>query len=131
MNEEKFKLASDEELIVMYRDGEENERIEYSYDNNGFLVQEIEYRDGIIEATIDYTYNDNNQLVKKTRTAGIGDSFFTEYEYDSQGRITKSITNWGGGETESTYKYKKVRMSVEKAQQLQCEWGNVHVIIVR
>ena len=24
MNEEKFKLASDEELIVMYRDGEEN-----------------------------------------------------------------------------------------------------------
>lgn len=117
-------------LATNYRDGQCNSSTQYTYDENGKLTLEVEYRDETEYARVEYQYDENGALIKMIRDdGGIGSSFSTIYEYDKNRCIKKSITDWGGGQTESTYKYKKVRMSLEQAKAMQSEFGMIQIII--
>lgn len=63
----------------------------YEYDSKGNVLKDRMLRNGSLYNQTTFEYNSADKLIKKTRlnAAGKVDYFYT-YEYDSQGRLTKS-----------------------------------------
>lgn len=104
--------------------GAELSRIGYFYDDKGNLLKvsygEYHYKE--------YTYDSSGKLVRETAYYEEMVYFRTEFEYNSQGELTKAVRTGEDG-TQETLTYQKVQITRSWAKNLALDSGIPNVII--
>ena len=99
------------EKIIHYGSSGYQEILEYTYDENGNLIREIDTTIYDLDTTpsyttsVDYTYDQNGNLIQTIKTNNAYKSICKHY-YDAAGNIIQEIYTFsGGGQSIYTYTY--------------------------
>ncbi|MBQ1262573.1 MAG: hypothetical protein IIY01_06550 [Clostridia bacterium] len=94
-----YTYAADGELILRVKvsgDGQEWARYELTYDENGRLLRKVDRMQGSYEKAEDYSYDENGNLVQMLQNDGCTTQTYT-YTYDERGnRLTETHVAPGG-----------------------------------
>ena len=106
-------------LKIYYDDGAEEDRYEYTYDENGKILKRVsKWGDGT--DTVTYTYNSNGKITEYNYSNSDGDSNRMTYSYDDNGNIV-GVKLYEDGKVcnEFTLTYKEVEVPEETAEKIE------------
>lgn len=93
-------------LMVVLRDDDEPEYYHFEYDEHKNLIKASLNVDGTIQFESIYKYNDEGFVVSKTEHYDSDSVFATEYTYNSDKKLVKTLTTENGKEKEQVvYEY--------------------------